>query len=182
MWKITRDLRDLELLKKEDLYQNIEAFDLREALQEAAQRACSLCRGDNEAVVVEAPEALQVYGDRDLMIRAVASLTCGLLEAAPAQAAIDVEGRQSTPREYQIRVHSSDSRVPDDVWDRSLRGQELDELEAAGVSVPASLGLPLAWHIVQAVGGRIEVGTTAESAENPAGGTLLTLVIPSHAP
>ena len=180
LWKITRDLRDLELLKKENLYQDFSAFDLHEALVESARRGRSLSRGRELEVRVDVDEGVVVHGDRDLVIRAVSSLTCGLIEAGSSQASVSLSGCQKSDHDYEVVVHSTEWGLSSEIWERSFHGEELDELTAAGVSVPATLGLPLSWHIVQAVGGQIGVDCVPEGDVSAlAQGTSMTLLLPN---
>jgi two-component system sensor histidine kinase HydH len=141
------------------------------AVAELFDHATLLAGGELEAKRARiqrhtAPGLPLVQGDPDLLSQVLLGLLANAAEAVPPGGIIALD---AAPADGAVRIHVSDSGpgIP-----LELRGQIFDPFfttRARGTG----LGLAIARHIVEAHGGRIEVGDAA------AGGACFTLTLPA---
>jgi len=180
LWKITRDLFDLHMLEAGNLYQGSNTtFGLVEALEEGAHSGHLLClHTDKGEVRVAVEPDFEVEHNRDLIVRAVASLVCVLVEFSPRGAVTRVDGQQDDAGGFSIRISSDSVPVGLDAWQDGFLGG-VEALAEAGLSAPGCLGLPLARQITEVVGGEFLVDVNENSAaEQTCYRIVLTMRLP----
>ncbi len=177
LWKITRDLFDMHMLENGNLYQSAEIFQMRPALEEAGRTGRWLSRRkDAGEVVVEVEPDFELESNRDLLVRAVASLVCSLIELSPPGVVTAVNGCETLDG-FEISVSSDSVPVSREVWEEGFSGFS-EQLAQAGLSGPACLGLPLARQITEVMGGTFQVESRAGSESSAAHEVRFMLVLP----
>jgi two-component system OmpR family sensor kinase len=171
MGGIVNDL--LSLARLDEMPERVsEPVHLQQLVVEACEDARASAR-DRE-ISVEAPAALNILGDADLLRRAVANLLSNAIEHTPAGSPIEVTLR-SEARDAVLSVRDHGPGISDaareQVFERFWRESDSRGRESGG----AGLGLAIVAGVAEAHGGSVR-------AENrPDGGAVFTVRLPLEA-
>ena len=140
-------------------------FDLAPLLADVAELYGAVAEEEHVALVVEAPEHLPAYGDRDLVQQAVANLVDNAVKFSPPGGQVRLRAA-ATPAGVEIVVADQGPGIP--AADRTRATERFFRGEAARSTPGAGLGLALVQAVALLHQGSLQVGGCRTG---PAGGT-----------
>ena len=164
--KIIDNLRQLAEIESDGLATEVSTFDVDEMLHEAVRRM-----GSVRTFHVDVPPALAASTDRPKLAQALGNLLDNAAKFSPPNTPIDVTA-DAVDGELRISVRDHGPGISPEHWSRVFeRFYKVDRArprEAGGFG----LGLAIAKHLVQALGGKIWTETA------PEGGQIFTIALP----
>jgi two-component system phosphate regulon sensor histidine kinase PhoR len=165
MSKIIDNLRQLGDIETGALAAYTTRFDLRELIDENVARL-----GPDRRVLVDAPKGLIVATDRTMLAQALGNLLDNAAKFSPPGTAIDI--RVNAGDELTISVRDRGPGISPEHWSRVFeRFYKVDRARSRD-SGGFGLGLAIAKHLVQVLGGRIWTEAARE------GGQVFVIALP----
>ena len=129
--------------------------DMAEVVRYATQQVESQARERGLKFLVDTPQSLMIYGDRHQLIQVVLNLVTNAIRYTP-DGGVDVSLRE-TPNEAILEVRDTGLGIASEhlprIFERFYRADHARSRETGGTG----LGLSIVRHIVESLGGKIEV-------------------------
>jgi signal transduction histidine kinase len=140
-------------------------FPLRELVSEVCESLGPQFASHEVTATIDVPNPLVVWGDRDMLRRALVNLALNAIDVMPHGGELCITGCEKRGG-FELEVADSGPGVPDDIGARIFEPFFTTKSDGAG------LGLAIVFRVAESHGGEVRV------ANCPEGGAAFTIRIP----